>query len=66
MRTTVLTGVVRGRETGKIAGHLTFINPQSLAGMASTLPSIAGGAAMQLQLARIEKALDGLKQDLGT
>lgn len=65
MRTTVLTGVVRSSETGKIAGHLTFINPQSLASMASTLPSIAGGAAMQLQLARIEKALDGLKQDLG-
>lgn len=65
MRTTVLTGVVRSPETGKIAGHLTFINSQSLASMASTLPSIAGGAAMQLQLARIEKALDGLKQDLG-
>lgn len=64
MRTTVLTGVVRNPETGKIAGHLTFINPQSVAGLASTLPSIAGGAAMQLQLARIEKALDGLKQDL--
>ncbi len=65
MRTTVLTGVVRSPGTGKIAGHLTFINPQSLAGLASTVPSIAGGAAMQLQLARIEKALDGLKQDLG-
>lgn len=65
MSTRVLTGVVRSPETGKIAGHLTFINPQSLAGLASTLPSIAGGAAMQLQLARIEKALDGLKQDLG-
>lgn len=65
MRTTVLTGVVRSPETGKIAGHLTFFNPQSLAGLASTLPSIAGGAAMQLQLARIEKALDELKQDLG-
>lgn len=64
MRTTVLTGVVRSPETGKIVGHLTFINPQSLAGLASTLPSIAGGAAMQLQLARIERALDGLKQDL--
>lgn len=64
MRTTVLTGVVRNPETGKIAGHLTFVNPQSLAGLASSLPSIAGGAAMQLQLARIEKALDGLKQDL--
>lgn len=64
MRTTLLTGVVRNPETGKIAGHLTFINPQSVAGLASTLPSIAGGAAMQLQLARIEKALDGLKQDL--
>ena len=65
MRTTVLTGVVRSPETGKIAGHLTFINPQSLAGLASSLPSIAAGAAMQLQLARIEKALDELKQDLG-
>lgn len=65
MRTTVLTGVVRNPGTGKIAGHLTFVNPQSLAGLASTLPSIAGGAAMQLQLARIERALDGLKQDLG-
>ncbi len=65
MRTTVLTGVVRNPSTGKIAGHLTFINPQSIAGLASTMPSIAGGAAMQLQLARIEKALDGLKQDLG-
>jgi hypothetical protein len=64
MRTTVLTGVVRNPETGRIAGHLTFVNPQSLAGLASSLPSIAGGAAMQLQLARIEKALDGLKQDL--
>lgn len=65
MRTTVLTGVVRSPGTGKIAGHLTFINPQTIAGLASTVPSIAGGAAMQLQLARIEKALDGLKQDLG-
>lgn len=64
MRTTVLTGVVRNPDTGKIAGHLTFVNPQSLAGLASSLPSIAGGAAMQLQLARIEKALDGLKKDL--
>lgn len=43
MRTAVLTGVVRNPETGKIAGHLTFINPQSLAGLASSLPSIAGG-----------------------
>lgn len=65
MRTTVVTGVVRSPETGRIAGHLTFIDPTSLAGLASSLPSIAGGAAMQLQLARIEKALDGLKQDLG-
>lgn len=65
MRTTVLTGVVRNPNTGKIAGHLTFVNPQSIAGLASSMPSIAGGAAMQLQLARIEKALDGLKQDLG-
>lgn len=64
MKTTVLTGVVRHPETGKIAGQLTFINPQSVAGLASSLPSIAGGAAMQLQLARIEKALDGLKRDL--
>lgn len=65
MRTTVITGVVRSPETGKIAGHLTFINPTSMAGLASNLPSIAGGAAMQLQLASIEKALDRLKQDLG-
>lgn len=64
MRTTVLTGVVRNAETGRIAGHLTFIDPRSIAGLAGSLPSIAGGAAMLLQLARIEKALDGLKRDL--
>lgn len=64
MRGTVITGVVRSPETGKIAGHLTFIDPRGLAGPASSLPSIAGAAAMQLQLASIEKALDGLKRDL--
>lgn len=36
MRTTVLTGVDRNPETGKVARHLTFINPRRLAGAATT------------------------------
>ena len=51
---------------GKFAGLLTFVHPGSgVAALAGQLPAIAGGIALQLQLARIEKALDGIKHDLG-
>jgi hypothetical protein len=61
----LMTGVVRGGD-GKFAGLLTFVHPGSgVAALAGQLPAIAGGIALQLQLARIEKALDGIKHDLG-
>src|SRR5581483_12243593 len=65
MRSGVITGVTRDPSSGRIAGHLTFVDPTSLASLATTLPAIAGAAAMQIQLARIERSLDDVKQDLG-
>ena len=65
MSTTVVTGVVRNPTTGKIAGQLTFIDPQSLAGVVGSLPGLAGGVAMQLMLLQIEKSLERLSVDLG-
>jgi hypothetical protein len=64
MRTTVITGVVRNPGNKLVTGHLTFVNPGNVAALATSLPNLAGGAAMQIQLAQIEKKLDALKKDL--
>lgn len=55
-----MLGWVRSSD-GKIAGQLTF----EPGGVISAAPALAGAAALQLQMAAIEKRLDAIQSDLG-
>ena len=60
-----MLGMVRQSDgSGQLAGHLSFVDPQSVATLAANLPVIAGALAMQAQLARIEKALAAISDDV--
>lgn len=63
--TGAMLGMVRqGDGSGQLAGNLSFVNPGSVAGLATSLPVIAGALAMQAQLARIENALATIGDDV--
>jgi len=49
---------------GSIARHLSFVDPGTLSRLAATLPALGAAAAMQVQLAHIEKSLGEIKERL--
>lgn len=64
-KTGAMLGIVRqGDGSGRLTGNLSFVDPRSVAGLATNLPMIAGALAMQAQLARIEKALATIEVDV--
>lgn len=60
----LVSGVVRNAKTGQFAGLLTFENANLVASVGSSLPALATGAALQMQLARIEKQLATIENKL--
>lgn len=64
MKDGCLLGMVKNPKNAKIVGQLEF-QPVGLAGnLVTCLPAVASAAALQMQLARIEKQLDAIKADL--
>lgn len=57
-----LLGVVR-KPNGKFTGQLTFVEP--VAGTLGNAPALAATAALQLQMAAIERRLEDIHSDLG-
>lgn len=57
-------GVVRTAD-GRVAQHLTFVDPTNASKLLAALPSVAGAVALHLQQARIEQQLESISQDLG-
>jgi hypothetical protein len=60
----LVTGVVRNPKTGEFAGLLSFQRIDLATSVASSLPAIAAGMALQIQLARIEKQLGAIDAKL--
>lgn len=57
-------GMVRDPKSGQLAGLLTFDKMTLTASAAAALPALAAGAALQMQLARIEKQLESIEGKL--
>ncbi|HSL57256.1 MAG TPA: hypothetical protein VK866_05390, partial [Acidimicrobiales bacterium] len=57
-------GVVRSAD-GRVAQHLTFVDPATASKLLVALPSLAGAVALHLQQARIEQQLEAISEDLG-
>jgi hypothetical protein len=60
----LVSGVVRNPKTGEFAGLLNFEKVDLATSLASSLPALAAGVALQMQLARIEKQLGAIEGKL--
>lgn len=59
-----VSGVVRDPKNGQFAGLLSFEKANLATSVGAALPALAAGAALQMQLARIEKQLETIEGKL--
>lgn len=61
----LISGVVRDPSTGRFAGVLSFQRTDFPVSAVSSLPTLAAGVALQMQLARIQQQLTNIEGKLG-